>query len=286
MRKSRAFTLVELLVVIGIIALLISILLPALSRARKSANTTKCLSNLRQVGTAFQLYATEFKGTIPVVRQDIPDIDGATAKWNIWWTDIIAPYVSRVDRATLITTSNLDEVRQSVLWGCPEWLGRNATLNQYDTGYGMNAQFTTLPDYPAPGASTPKTEFAMRWLPSTYPGKYYRLGSVRFAAERVLVADAVLWFLNARPTAGNKGVSALPGQPVNPSTTNASSVAVAGLMDYDMFRHSKVPTSNSDGTYYKFGSAQIGCNAVYFDGHAETITGAEQAYRGIFQKGP
>lgn len=60
------FTLVELLVVIGIIALLISILLPSLNAARQSAVKTQCLSNLRELGNAMAIYAAQFRGRVPI----------------------------------------------------------------------------------------------------------------------------------------------------------------------------------------------------------------------------
>ena len=63
--RRAAFTLVELLVVIGIIALLISVLLPALAKSRESANQVKCLSNMRQIALAIIQYANDNKGTMP-----------------------------------------------------------------------------------------------------------------------------------------------------------------------------------------------------------------------------
>jgi prepilin-type N-terminal cleavage/methylation domain-containing protein/prepilin-type processing-associated H-X9-DG protein len=68
-RRRGAFTLVELLVVIGIIGVLVGLLLPSLTRAREAANVTNCLSNLRQIGTGIEMYANLSKGQMPLVLE-------------------------------------------------------------------------------------------------------------------------------------------------------------------------------------------------------------------------
>lgn len=73
----KAFTLVELLVVIGIISILVGVLLPALSAARRSAETAQCLSNLRQIGQGFAMYTSEHLGwIIPGFVRQQPNFGG------------------------------------------------------------------------------------------------------------------------------------------------------------------------------------------------------------------
>src|SRR3954464_7204768 len=89
-RKRRAaFTLVELLVVIGIIALLISILLPALGAARRQAAAIKCAAQMRDIGTYYRFYEIDSKGFWPVARINGWKPNGATvaANYNIDGTD-------------------------------------------------------------------------------------------------------------------------------------------------------------------------------------------------------
>jgi prepilin-type processing-associated H-X9-DG protein/prepilin-type N-terminal cleavage/methylation domain-containing protein len=79
--RCRAFTMVELLVVIGIIALLMGILLPTLARVRQQANTVRCASTLRQLGTAWQMYASAHGGMSVPGR--LPRYNGPASTYDL-----------------------------------------------------------------------------------------------------------------------------------------------------------------------------------------------------------
>src|SRR5687768_13784070 len=105
----RGFTLVELLVVIGIIALLISILMPALSAARAQANQLSCSANLRSIGQIAHMYAGDNKGMIP---RDYY-YDGQYVGGHILWAEAFLPYVNKSYRDK--TNKNVSATRDDVL---------------------------------------------------------------------------------------------------------------------------------------------------------------------------
>ncbi len=77
-RRNRAFTLVEMLVVIAIIAILAALLLPVLAGGKKRAQRIQCIGNLNQIGTAFQIFAHDHQGNFPM---QVPEADGGSQEF-------------------------------------------------------------------------------------------------------------------------------------------------------------------------------------------------------------
>jgi prepilin-type N-terminal cleavage/methylation domain-containing protein/prepilin-type processing-associated H-X9-DG protein len=79
--RGRAFTLIEVLVVISVIALLIAILLPSLKAARDSARTTRCLANQHSLGQAYVLYINDYKDALPGAETDRTTLPNSWVDW-------------------------------------------------------------------------------------------------------------------------------------------------------------------------------------------------------------
>jgi prepilin-type processing-associated H-X9-DG protein len=88
-QHAAGFTLTELLIVVGLIAMLIALLMPAMGKARAAANATACLSNLRQVGTTWTMYVAENRGRLPeYIFSSLGAPNTAADTWKAYWLGI------------------------------------------------------------------------------------------------------------------------------------------------------------------------------------------------------
>ena len=158
--REHGFTLVELLVVIGIIALLISILLPSLNKAREAAKQTACLSNMRQIGIAMVMYTNDFRGMYPAPYQ--PTYDPWQASWNLQLVQgkYLSGDLSTYSSPIMVCPS--DDITRA--WGHPSTYWANVGHWSYLCGWTY-------------------------WGTGTSPGKSITTSKVKRPAEFILVFE-------------------------------------------------------------------------------------------------
>jgi prepilin-type N-terminal cleavage/methylation domain-containing protein/prepilin-type processing-associated H-X9-DG protein len=258
----RGFTLVELLVVIGIIALLISVLLPALSQANRSARSVKCAANLRQIGQAFMMYVNDHKGILvnPV------EYDASFNPTTVFWHQRLSEYLgSSGERGGAPDQNKLS----LAIRGCPEFEVAYNTDGRASTdkiGYGMSRRLRTpesrtryhMPFNPAVPVTTPSgingPASASEANPTdgtTYYPPPWRITNVKKPSSRILFGDSWNTYLDPGVT----------GWDLASSATNAQSG--------DVGRHSKV---RRVATRFDRDYKQMRANYAFVDGHVSSLS--------------
>jgi prepilin-type processing-associated H-X9-DG protein len=197
--RLAAFTLVELLVVIGIIAILISILIPALANARNKANAIKCASNMRQIFILSSMFASEHKGHLPrpaLVGNNATDINYANTNA---WCMVGGNYgvADFKDGAGVLWQFLKGEAARRDLLYCPGDNGENPTIGVGGTqsgearnfSYSFNCNILALTDPQSSSGTTPSG----RVMPnkSAIPVLGMPLSFVKRGADKIFLFEEI-----------------------------------------------------------------------------------------------
>jgi prepilin-type processing-associated H-X9-DG protein len=195
-------------VVIGIIAVLIGILLPALSRARSSANVVACQANLRELGNAIQMYAVAFKGSMPPgFYENIPE-PGSTITVTRWVDLLQGTLASRYGQNStdaFFTNSGAARVRKVFI--CPE----TPSIDEMLSGKIFACSYLSHPRL-MPQIARPGSGASFQWLiwdpyflnrgNIQVPKSPYKLSRIKRASEIAVLWDAPLqWDTSSTPAA-------------------------------------------------------------------------------------
>jgi prepilin-type processing-associated H-X9-DG protein/prepilin-type N-terminal cleavage/methylation domain-containing protein len=177
-KRTKAFTLVELLVVIGIIALLIAIMLPALNRARDASEAVVCMSNLRQIEIASMAYIAENHGYWPPAHYDFSMTN--LHRWHGTRLKDTLPFdFTGSPLKSFLRTPNIKK--------CPSFDPAKVGFEASAGGYGYNEYYlgSSIGDAPTTPMSLPDYEKYVEDVPA-------KQNMIRRPAEKIAFADAAL----------------------------------------------------------------------------------------------